>query len=554
MVKFIYYVLFILLVPISVLADNFTIESQPTQIVKDESFQIVFKVNTKSEVPPEITFDPVSIQILSHDGIMTSTSATFINNKLTTKRMYISKYTAVASRSGKAYIRNIKVNLGGNVLTKRNHHFNISYKRATPTDVILLALPDKESVYKNESIFVNYYILYRGSIIQYENRKFPKLKGFTKRSYPSKRVEDRYVYNGVTYKRRPIFTAQLFPLKSGTAVIDPMTIHLRYRKSRAEQMIGGFGFGIGRSASKTITSKKVLIEVKQLPAGTPDNFSGLVGSLNFKLDINKNKFLVNEPIEIKLIGSGNVAFETYDAPSIYTSKFVEEFEKNADLKLTNTEQATETTNYTYLPRTTGPIPAKDFPISYLDPQTQSYKVFNLKIPELIIGGGVTSTRGKINTTLDPNQDSQEVSQMIANRSFIAPIFTFKDSFGQIYICANRVFLLLILLGFLLNFKNVDLFAWKYKTKYDKEIRDIKRKGIDYKGIHSILYDLDKTQISSIDKLNKSKLSTETKTYFKKIISSLELGDYYENKKLKIPFNKKYFIDLKNYLNETYKES
>ncbi len=539
-----------------VFADSFTIETNPKQIVKNEQFEIIFKVETQNNTAPEISFDPVTLQILSRGGTMASTRTTYVNNQMTVKREFITSYTAISSRAGKVFIRNIEINTGSQVLKEKTKSFNILNTRVEPSDVILVAIPDKTSVYKNESIFVNYYLLYTGALRQYENRKFPKLKNFTKRSYQNKRGEDRFEYNGSLYKRAPVFTVQLFPQEVGKAIVDPMTIYVQYRKTRADELIGGFGFGIGRMASKTLSSEPVEIEVKPFPADMPADFTGLVGNLNYKLDINKTKFLVNEPIEIKLIGSGNVAFESFDAPSIYNIKALEEFEKNSDLKLSEDENATETTNFTYLPRSTGIIEAKNFTISYLDPNNNEYKRISLPLPEITVGGGAVTDSGKMlqDNQPKPNVPNANVNQVIGERSFIGPIFSFTDKLGKNIYWLNIALLGLIIIGIFLNFKNLDLLAWMYKTKYDKEIRVIKKNGIDYKGIHSILYDLDKTKISSLAKLEGSKLDNEAKEYFKNVISSLELGDYYENKKLKIPFNKKHFATLKSYLNETHKES
>ena len=80
----------------------------------------------------------------------------------------------------------------------------------------------------------------------------------------------------------------------------------------------GFGFGNQRFKNKDLSSPMVEIEVLPLPTeGVPSSFTGLVGEHEFNLSVPKTKYLVNEPIEIKLEVKGKGALENLDAPAIF---------------------------------------------------------------------------------------------------------------------------------------------------------------------------------------------------------------------------------------------
>ncbi len=124
-------------------------------------------------------------------------------------------------------------------------------------------------------------------------------------------------------------------LKSlGEYKIDPIYLSVRYSASGGNSPFDSFGFGsrYGRSKTANISSQPKKITVKALPlANVPPSFSGLVGEHSFNLELNKSRFVVNEPIELKLKVTGPGALELYEAPKIFNNSAIEEFETTSDL-------------------------------------------------------------------------------------------------------------------------------------------------------------------------------------------------------------------------------
>ena len=135
-------------------------------------------------------------------------------------------------------------------------------------------------------------------------KKFPKLKGFVKRFIQYQPQPERVSMNNEIYERTALYSLILFPEDIGIVNIDPITVRLQYISvDSSNDPFGGMGFGLSpRSIKvKTVSSPKVEVEVLALPTqNVPPSFTGLVGKHDFKLSINKTKFLVNEAIEAKL--------------------------------------------------------------------------------------------------------------------------------------------------------------------------------------------------------------------------------------------------------------
>ena len=156
-------------------------------------------------------------------------------------------------------------------------------------------------------------------------KEFPKLNKFIKRFHHINSPVEMVQYKGQVLKRILAYSARLYPEKVGPAVLDPMKISIQI----IESDYGGFGFGSQRYKNKDLSSPRVEVEVLPLPSeGVPASFTGLVGEHEFNLSVPKSKYLINEPIEIKLEVKGKGAVENYDAPTIFSDNNLEQFDTN----------------------------------------------------------------------------------------------------------------------------------------------------------------------------------------------------------------------------------
>lgn len=273
----------------------------PVEPVKDEVFDVKFKITTTSSAKPFISFTPSGLEVLEkvdtpeyHYEIRGG-----IGRAKTTKTI-IYTYKMASAKGGYATLRDIVVDMGGQKLSHKNVRIKILSKRKEMPKIFARAEVSSDNVFLGEGVDVRYYVYSVNPIVQTEIKAFPKLNGFIKRFHKVNEAEEAVRINGVVYRRSLKYSARVYPEKTGKLYIDPLRMVVQYAKGSSNPF-GGFGFGLGRFSKKSLNSEKKEITVKPIPAeNVPPTFTGLVGEHHFKLSMQKNKFVVNEAIEARL--------------------------------------------------------------------------------------------------------------------------------------------------------------------------------------------------------------------------------------------------------------
>ncbi len=202
--------------------------------------------------------------------------------------------------------------------------------------------------------------------------------------------------NGKTYYARTLYKVLLSPNKSGRMTIDP---------SSAEVLVGDGFYG---HHMQTIQSGKVKLNVAELPANAPKNFTGAVG--DFELVVEKP----NEKIEahksfslgISLKGKGNFTF--VKMPKIETDKSIEYYKPSSEKKIRITEQGEQgewLQKNVLVAQQEGVYPIKVGAFSYFNPQTGKYIEIAPQQFELDIAAGDGAYQAYVSPYTDPNLPS-----------------------------------------------------------------------------------------------------------------------------------------------------
>src|SRR5690606_7588045 len=211
--------------------------------------------------------------------------------------------------------------------------------------------------------------------------------------------------------RKLIYKAKLYPEKVGKLRVDPFKLRVQYYGGR-QSVFGAFGLNSVKTTS--VSSPSLEINVKPLPAeNVPADFTGLVGKHQFKLSLAKNKFLVNEAMEVKLEIEGEGALEKYDGPTIFTHPNIEAFDSRSEVLVNQNGPSRKIIEYTYLAR--GPLSLKPsvLTLSYFNPETKTYQSATLDVPAItVLGGAVAST---------PSATSSSQAGKSSAKTFGAPI-------------------------------------------------------------------------------------------------------------------------------------
>jgi hypothetical protein len=231
---------------------------------------------------------------------------------------------------------------------------------------------DKTDVYEGEQITVNWYIYTRGNIISLDRVKFPELRGFWKEiieEVPALNFTEEIV-NGIPYRKALLASHALFPIKPGTATIDPYRI-----KAQVQIPTSPFSaFGFGKAYTFTRASDEIKIHVKPLPVeGRPSDFSGAVGQFEVTAKVDGgNQFPVNQPFSLKVRFEGRGNAKLIELPSLNLPTGIEVYNTKSDSKFFKNGKSYKEFEVLIIPRQEGDLEIPAMSFSEFDPQQKRY--------------------------------------------------------------------------------------------------------------------------------------------------------------------------------------
>jgi hypothetical protein len=535
-------------------AEDVEVVVEPKEAVINESFFVTFKIKASGGDEPYISFTPYGASVLGKTAQGLSISTTVINGKFTTTKEQAVVYELLAERSGQIYLRNVKVEVNGKTIPVKEVRVNVLSEARRIQDAFMEAEASKTRVFLGEGLDVNYYLYFKSSISANDVKEFPKLNKFIKRFHHINSPVETVQYKGQILKRILAYSARLYPEKVGNAVLDPMKISVQI----IENDYSGFGFGTQKYKNRDLASPQIEIEVLPLPTeGVPASFTGLVGEHEFSLSIAKSKYLVNEPIEIKLEAKGKGAVENFDSPLIYADKNLEQFDTKSDVTELGMQAAKKVFEYTLLARGPVNIPARELALAYFDPASGRYIEKKVAVPALEVSGEAMAASGQSSTPKveTPTAATEESSSFRNSLGLVGPSLQ-----GQARWFDKNLSVLNLLLGlslgvFCIQWAMVGKVSFKsngHHALLRKDIALMKKKGLSYSELYRVVSALDKTNkmstggVSIINVLNESTLSSEAIEYFKTALLNTESGSFAKNNnvsKKSISFNKKHFKEL-----------
>lgn len=255
-----------------------------------------------------------------------------------------------------------------------------------PNEVLFIQTEvDKKEVYEGEQVTANWYILVRGNLLSLDRTKFPDLKGFWKEiieEVPALQFSQE-VINGQVYRRALLASHALFPIKSGTAIIDEYRI-----KGRVQVPTSAFGFG--RDYAFTKSSDRVPIKVNPLPLeGRPSDFTGAVGLFNVNAQFDNNVVNRNQPMTLKIRFEGTGNAKLIEMPQINWPPSLEMVEMKSESRFFKNGQSFKEFEFILIPREKGDLAVPTISVSLFNPETRQYYTRTLEnvVLKVLDGGG-----------------------------------------------------------------------------------------------------------------------------------------------------------------------
>lgn len=411
---------------------SFTVDA-PLQVAAGEAFPVAFKLNASPDGDSFVAPDFKGANVIAGPRISSGSSINVVNNKMTKSVNHTYTYVLMVDEEGRYTVPSAQVKVDKKsystkstiveVVKEQSNSNNSSVSnqgRATQSssrneassrvgqdDILLRMLVSGKSVYKGEPLKAVFKIYTRVDIVNYENFKAPSFNGFWAQEVTDNRQNSasRETYNGQVYDTYVIKEYLLYPQQSGEIEIEPMQLDVIAQIVVQSRNIDPF---FGRSSEfhnvrRSLSTKARTIDVKRLPAGAPDSFSGAVGEYTMELtplDTDVIEANAAKLLKLKISGTGNISF--IQAPKLDLPNSFEQYTvRNTESIQTTSLGATGYKEFEYplIARAEGDytIPAIEF--SYFDPKAEAYVVrqtnsFNLTItPDKRQGGAAQMVRG-----------------------------------------------------------------------------------------------------------------------------------------------------------------
>ena len=535
-------------------AQTLTVTTDKNPALVGEQILIKFTVNAKAKDFKSPNFQ--GLRILSGPNSSSSSSYSFVNGESKSEITTTYSYYVSASKEGNYTISSASVNankktISSNPLTikvvkgKKQENNNIE------KNLFITVNTTKKNIIVGEQIIVSYKLHTRLELENTELSQLPNLNGFWKKDLESSSRFKREVIDGIPYNTAIIKKTVLTAQKSGKLEIDPIKVTCSIRITNQRNRRDPFAnfFNTYNVREEIVSSKKITINVKDLPSPKPSNFSGGVGNFEISSKTDKNELNANDALTytIKLTGTGNIELIkpfVIDFPKdfeVYDPKITEKIFQGGN------KRSIKTFEYLLIPRYKGNYKIPSYNFSFFDTKQKKYVTKKTQSHSINV---LKSNNDENNTTSFSQQKVESVNNdinYIKNSTIFSEKTDQKINLNIIYILFFLPIILMILLSIILSVRNknpLNLIDKKHKlakkiaSKRLKKANDfLKAKNYDgfYEEIEKSLwgYFSDKFKVDIInlskdsinDYFTKYEISKDVKNQFIDLINSCELERY-----------------------------
>ena len=374
--------------------------SAPEVVVSGDQFRLTFSINSqkiKDFRAPNIK----GLEVLMGPSRSTQSSTQIINGNVTSTKSTTFTYILMAEKEGTYSIPGATIVADGNNYTSnsvsvkvlppdqstgtasnngRTSRNQANNGKISKKELFITATASKTSVYEQEAILLTYKIYTQVNLTQLHG-DMPDLKGFHTQEVElsSQKQWSLEHYNGRNYNTTVYSQYVLFPQQSGKLEIPSITFEGTVSQLVASDDPFDAFFNGGSNyvnIKKNIVAPKLTIDVKQLPAGKPANFSGGVGEFTISSSINTQELKTNDAVTIKLVISGTGNMKLINTPEVGFPQDFEIYDPKVDNNFNLTREGlsgSKVIEYLAIPRHAGnyTIPAIEF--VYFDLKSKTYK-------------------------------------------------------------------------------------------------------------------------------------------------------------------------------------
>ena len=396
-------------------ADNITFTANaPEVVVSGDQFRLSYTINSQKVRDfraPSIK----EFEVLMGPSRSTQSSTQIINGNVTSTSTITFTYILMAGKEGTYKIPGATIVADGNNYTSNSVEIKVlppdqssgagsgnsrnssrnqaNSGKITDKELFMMATASKTNVYEQEAILLTYKIYTQVNLTELRG-DIPDLKGFHTQEVelPNQKTFTLEHYNGRNYNTTIWRQLVLFPQQTGKIEIPSVTFEgtVSQMVASADPFDAFFNGGNYVNITKNLVTPKLTINVKELPAGKPANFSGGVGEFTLSSSISTQELKTNDAVTIKLVISGTGNMKLINTPEVGFPQDFEIYDPKVDNKFNLTRNGlagNKVIEYLAIPRHAGTYTIPPIEFSYFDLKSQSYKTLKTDAYTLNVAKG-----------------------------------------------------------------------------------------------------------------------------------------------------------------------
>jgi hypothetical protein len=405
---------------------SFDAKVSKKQLGINERLRVDFTMNTDGD-----DFEPPSFENFTVvGGPSQSINNSWVNGVRSFSKSY--SYFLAPKKRGKFTIGQATIEIGGETYKTLPIKITVTAAIDKPKDpndpdyiasenIHLVAEVSKTNPFLNEAITVVYklYVAQGTGVRNWREIDNPRYSDFWSQNIDLKGINNiqNGTYKGEDYRYVILRKTVLYPQKTGKLNVEPLSLDITVEVPSKRRDV--FGRSFMNTVNRTVSSGNRTINVASLPEkGKPENFSGAVGSFNFKVTSNKQTLKATEALELSVEVAGKGNLKLFQLPKLVLPSALEVYEpehsENVQIRGSGMQGAISDT-YTVVPNYQGSYPIPNVSFSYFDLKTKGYKT--LTSERLIIKvneGPVSASNSNNNTSIGVAENVINLNQF---RSF-----------------------------------------------------------------------------------------------------------------------------------------
>jgi hypothetical protein len=425
------------------------VKAEKTNLKIGEVIQVTYIFNEEGT-----NFTPPNFNGFNKGGSYVSSNQEYSNGNYAIQQVYT--YVIQAAKAGRLVISPATIKFNGKTFASKSVAVSVSNEKATDAiqrnqnsnnipkpatvnksisggnNLLFIDVEvSKTTAFVNEPVEVLYRIYLAPNLeIELNKNIVTKFNNFWSQTEDVQGGWERKVVNNRVFKSKIFKKAILYPQKIGKLEITPITLDLNISYPTGDfDFFGDPEFDVAR---REIVSNSKNLQVLSLPEkGKPDNFTGAVGTFEFKANVTKNELKSGESLQLDFIVSGKGNLKLFEIPKpnlpsnfeIYEPKHQEFVNENI-----NGISGKIVDSYTIIPQEKGNFKIKPQNFSFFDIKSKTYKTISSEAINLDVSQGINQA----------NDTSVSTSKLAEKSQKTAPAPDFEFTFFHFIGCVTLV--------------------------------------------------------------------------------------------------------------------